>query len=125
MNIGIKLQRLKTEDFIWVIYFFIALAAIISDYYERNFILTNNFNSQKKFKLINITILVVAFFIYLYFVLINYEDLKNLRKNATKKEVLFQNLGLVSALLFLTAGIINIYLELNRDSESLENIELF
>ena len=46
MGIGIKLQRLNTEDFIWVVYFFIALAAIISDVYERNFLITNNKNSQ-------------------------------------------------------------------------------
>ena len=57
MNIGVKLQRLNTEDLIWIVYLFIALAALISDQYERNYLKTNNPNSQKKFKLINITVL--------------------------------------------------------------------
>lgn len=47
MNIGVKLQRLKTEDLIWIIYLFIAIAALISDYYERNYLQTNNSTSQK------------------------------------------------------------------------------
>ncbi len=120
MNIGIKLQRIQTEDFIWVIYFFIALAAIISDTYERQFLINNNLKSQKKFKTINITIFIVALFIYLYFVFINYEDIKILRKNATKKEVLSQHLSLIAALLFLIGGIINLYIELTSDTPDVE-----
>ncbi len=124
MGIGVKLQRLKTEDFIWIIYFFIALAALISDSYERDYVLTNNINDKRKFKTINIIILIVAFFIYLYFVLINYEDVSSLKKEATKKEVAISHLGLVAALLFLSAGVISLYVELNRD-QGLEDIELF
>ena len=78
MNTGIRLQRIRNEDFIWIIYFFIAMAAIISDKFERDFALTNDPNSQKKFKTINITVLTIAFFIYLYFLLINYSDVREL-----------------------------------------------
>ncbi|MCM1052681.1 MAG: hypothetical protein NC483_01710 [Ruminococcus sp.] len=124
MGIGVKLQRLRTEDFIWVIYFFIALAALISDSYERDYVLTNNQNDKRKFKTINIIILTVAFCIYIYFVLINYEDVKELKREATKKEVALKHLGLVAALLFLSAGVISLYVELNKE-EGLENIELF
>ena len=88
MNIGIKLKRIEREDLIWFIYLFIAIFALISDAYEKNYILTNNKKSQKLFKTINITVLCIAFFIYLYFVLINYEDLKQLKKEATNKEVI-------------------------------------
>lgn len=122
MGIGIKLQRIQTEDFIWVIYFFIALFAIISDAYEKNFLLTNNLKSQKKFKTINITIFIVALFIYSYFVIVNYEDISMLRKEATKKEVLNQHLSLVAALLFLIGGVINLYIELT--GEDTPDVEL-
>ncbi len=120
MNIGIKLQRLKEEDLIWVIYFFIALFAIISDAYERNFLLTKNPKSQKKFKTINIAIFIVALFIYVYFVLVNYEDVKTLRQNASKKEVLNQHLSLVVTLLFLVGGAISLYVELTGDAPDVE-----
>lgn len=116
MNIGVKLSRLNREDFIWFIYFFIALFAIISDKFERDFTLTGNEQDKKIFKTINITILTVAFFIYLYFVLINYEDIHALRRDATKKEVIVSHASLVAALLFLVGGIIALWAEINRDT---------
>jgi len=116
MNIGVQLQRLKTEDLIWVIYLFIAIAAIISDQYERNFILTKNYQSQKKFKMINITIFIVALFIYVYFVLIHYEDIHALKRDAAKKEVLNRHIALISALLFLVGGVLALSVELTSDT---------
>lgn len=116
MGIGIKLKRLREEDFIWVIYFFIVMGAIISNYYEKQFLYTNDYTKQKKFKLINITIFWVAFFIYLYFVLINFEDIKNLRKEASKKEVLTSQASLIAALLFLVGGIIQIFVGIFQDT---------
>lgn len=116
MGIGVKLQRLRNEDFIWIVYFFIVLAALVSDKLEREFVLTNDYTKQKKFKLINIAILVVAFFIYLYFVLINYDDICYLRGNATKKEVLTSHAAFIAALLFLVGGIITLWAEIHRDT---------
>ncbi len=112
MNIGIKLQRIKTEDFIWVIYFFIALFAIISDTFEKEFLTHQNLKAQKIYKTINITIFIVALFIYVYFVFINYQDINVLKRETSKKEVLNQHLSLISALLFLVGGAIALYVEL-------------
>ena len=118
MNTGIRLQRIRNEDFIWIIYFFIAMAAIISDKFERDFALTNDPNSQKKFKTINITVLTIAFFIYLYFLLINYSDVRELRRNATKKEVITSHLALIGSILFLIGGIVTLIAEINSDNLS-------
>ncbi len=115
MNIGVKLKRVKTEDLIWVIYFFIVIGALLSNAYEKRYLLTGDTTNQKKFKLLNITIFCVAFFIYFYFVLINYEDIEALRKDATRKEVLNAHIGLISSLLFLVAGALAIIGEINRD----------
>ena len=120
MGIGVKLQRINTEDFIWVIYFFIALFAIISDTYEKKFLVNKDLKAQKIYKTINITIFIVALFIYVYFVFINYEDVNTLKKEATKKEVLNQHLSLISALLFLIGGVIVLYVELTGDAPDVE-----
>ena len=114
MNIGEKLKRLKNEDLIWLIYFFIVIGALMSNNYEKNYLLTGNSSNQKKFKVLNITIFSVAFFIYLYFVLLNYEDVATLKKDATRKEVLNAHIGLISALLFLVAGALALIGEINR-----------
>ena len=96
MNIGIKLQRLKTEDLIWVIYFFIVIGALMSNKYEKNYLLTGDYRNQKTFKVLNITLLCVAFIIYLYFVLINYEDITALKKDVRRKDVLNAHISLIS-----------------------------
>lgn len=120
MGIGVKLQRINTEDFIWVVYFFIALFAIISDTYEKKFLVNKDLKAQRIYKTINITIFVVALFIYVYFVFINYEDVNTLKKEAAKKEVLNQHLSLISALLFLIGGVIALYVELTGEASDVE-----
>ncbi len=116
MGIGVKLQRLRYEDWIWIIYFFIVIGALLSNYFERKFLFSENGADQKRFKVLNITIFCVAFFIYLYFVLINYEDVKSLRRDATKKEVITSHAALIGALLFLVGGAIYLWVEINRDT---------
>lgn len=123
MNIGIKLQRIRNEDMIWIVYLFIAIAAIISDKFERDFILTNDKMAKKKYRIINITVLTIALFIYIYFVFINYEDVATLKKEVTKKEVILTHASLIAALLFLIGGIIALFVEINRTS-GLDDVEL-
>ena len=117
MSIGVKLQRLRREDFIWVIYLFIAIMALVSDYYERQFLFSKNKQDQNKFRYINMGIAIVDFFIYLYFILINYEDITVLRNEATKKEVIMTHASFIAALLFLLGGIITLFVEFNRGDE--------
>ena len=85
MNIGVKLQRVREENFIWVVYFFIIIAALLSNAYEKYFLETGDYRKEKIFRTLNITIFSVAFFIYLYFVIISYENVQELRETSTKK----------------------------------------
>lgn len=124
MNIGIRLQRLNNEDMIWVVYLFIAIAAIISDKFERDFILSKNTIAHKKFRTINVVVLTVALFIYIYFVFLNYEDVATLKKEVTKKEVILSHASLIAALLFLVGGIITLFVEINRANAINEEIGL-
>lgn len=115
MNIGVKLQRISEENFIWVVYFFIIIAALLSNAYEKYFLETGDFRKQKIFKTLNITIFCVAFFIYLYFVVISYQNVQELRESSTKKEVLSAHMQLIASLLFLVAGGIALLAEINRE----------
>lgn len=124
MNIGVRLQRLNNEDMIWIVYLFIAIAAIISDKFEREFILNKNPIANKKFHTINIIVLTVALFIYIYFVFINYDDVNTLKREATKKEVILNHASLIASLLFLVGGIITLFVEINRANNIDEEIGL-
>ena len=115
MNIGVKLQRINTENFIWLIYFFFFFADLISNEYEKHYLKTGDLKGQKIFKTLNITVFCVAFFIYLYFVITNYENIEQLKQTSTKKEVISAHLNLIASLLFLVAGGISLYAEINKD----------
>ncbi len=115
MNIGVKLQRLSEENLVWLVYFFIIIAALLSNAYEKYFLETGDLRNQKIFKTLNITIFCIAFFIYLYFVVISYEKVQELRETSTKKEVISTHLTLIASLLFLVAGGIALYAEINKD----------
>ena len=115
MNIGVKLQRIKEENLIWVVYFFIIIAALLSNAYETYFLKTKDDHQQKIFKTLNITIFCVAFFIYLYFVVISYQNIQELKETSTKKEVLSAHIQLIASLLFLVAGGLSIWAEINKD----------
>ena len=115
MNIGVKLQRLKEEDFIWIIYFFIVIAALYSDEEERKYYLNKDVKAYKKVKTINITVLTIAFFIYLYFVLINTQDLTNWQNNLNNKKYTENLARLIAAILFLVGGAIYVVLEITSN----------
>lgn len=106
MDILRRLKILRTEDFIWITYFFIAAFAIFSNAFERDFVITNNSSSYKKSKVINITLFFTTFFIYLYFVLLFTTDLNNMEKNFNNSRYRNTFLQLIAALLFLIGTII-------------------
>lgn len=108
-----KIIETNIEDIIWLTYFFTIIANLYSNYLERDYIKNNNIRSRNLFRQINLYVLVIAFFIYLYFVFLSYKSIRNLRSNATQKKVFLTNLTLISALLFLIAGALNIFIQKN------------
>ena len=112
MEILNRLKQLRNEDFIWIIYFFIAAFALLSNVFERDFVLTKNSNSFKKSKTINVIIFFVAFFIYLYFVLLFTSNLNNMEKNFNNAKYRNTFLQLIAALLFLVGGAIYLMQEI-------------
>ncbi len=103
-----ELKELKIEDFIWVIYIFIAIFAIVSNRYEREYDLKHNKKDAKVFRTINTDIFIITFFIYLYFLYINYKRIKALNPNSTLKEIISTNSSFIAACLFLIGGVISL-----------------
>ena len=112
-TIAQKLRETAIEDIIWIVYLFIIGANLYSNYLERDYIKNHNLQSRDLFRNINKYVLIVAFIIYLYFVYQSYESIKNLKNNASNKKVFLTNLTLISAILFLIAGALNIFIQNN------------
>lgn len=115
-----QLKLLKEEDFIWLIYFFIVTFALVANYFERNSIINKNKESLKYAQKITTTILVVAFFIYLYFTLVSLDNLEYLKRNGNKKEVRVAFERLIANILFLVAGAISLYADYDSNSPNID-----
>ena len=119
-----KIKDIKIENFIWIIYFFIVIAALASNHFEEEYVKKHQLKDYQTFKKINITIFTIAFFIYLYFVYFNYKNISNLKKNTSKKKVLYSQINLIAAILFLVGGTIYLFTESTSNDFEEENIEI-
>lgn len=115
-----KLKRLKNEDIIWIIYFFIVVFALYSNKLDRDYLLKKDKDAYKREKSINIAIFFVAFFIYLYFLLLLTEDLGNMEKNFDDPNYRSTFIQLIAAILFLIGGAIYLINEITRKDDDLD-----
>lgn len=115
-----KLKRLKNEDIIWIIYFFIVVFALYSNKLDRDYLLKKDKEAYKREKSINITIFFVAFFIYLYFLLLLTEDIDSMEKNFNDENYRSTFIQLIAAILFLIGGAIYLINEIVRKDDALD-----
>ena len=80
--------------------------------------------SYQQFHLINTTIFLVSFLIYLYFVWLNYKHLKETKHYSSVKELFLNEANFVAACLFLIGGFIYLFTEINSTSLRTEPQEL-
>ena len=111
-----KLKLLKEEDIVWLIYFFIIIFAIISNKNERLSLLFNSKKNSDNAKIINSTILIVAFCIYLYFVIVTINNFDLLKRNGSNKDIRVAFERLIANILFLVAGAVAIYADFDSNT---------
>lgn len=107
-----QLKELQIEDYIWILFYFIATAALISDFFERHWLITKNPKDYKIFKNINIILLLISFFVYLYYVVINYKHYKEVKNTKSVQEMFLKETSFVAASLFLVGALLYIYVEI-------------
>ena len=121
-EIGKTLKELEIEDIIWIISLFSAIFAIISNRFERDYVIHKNNQSKKVYKTINVTLLTISFFIYLYFLLLSYSRIKDINPKTSFKQARLTNLNFLGATLFITAALISIFVEIFSDDGTDTNL---
>ena len=111
-----ELSRLHREDFIWIIYFIIIGFNLYSNFLEETFLKNKDIKLQKKFRKINEGIFIIIIIIYIYFVIVSYDRLKELNKNDNFRKKKASFLSLIVSLLFLVGGIISLYLAFEAEN---------
>lgn len=118
MNIKKELHRLNIEDIIWIIYLFIILFSLYSNYLYRKYLLNNNSNAKKFSQKLDIIIAIIIFFVYIYFLKIAYEDLENNKNKSWQNKTYKKDfISFIGAFLFLIAGSITIYSSISTTSQ--------
>lgn len=108
-----RLKQIKTENYVWVIYIFLIILCFISNYYEKDYFITNNQISKEKYRNILIFIFSVALLVYTYFLYDSYKDYKNLSIYDNKKKKDFTKYSLIGSILIFIAGAIFLYIAIN------------
>ena len=119
-NLKEKLDELKTEDYIWLIYIGIILLSWYSNNLERNYFICKDEESKKKYRTIMIIIFSVLIIVYLYFLKDSYSSLRNINPFDPKKKKDLVLLSFIASLLIFISGIIFLYIALIDEDLSVE-----
>lgn len=115
-----RLKQIKAENYVWVIYIFLIILCFISNYYEKDYFITNNQISKEKYRNILIFIFSVALLVYTYFLYDSYKDYKNLSIYDNKKKKDFTKYSLIGSILIFIAGAIFLYIAINDQDIEVE-----
>lgn len=114
------LKCLQIEDYIWVIYIFLSIIAIISDYYERDYFINHTNLSCKKFHFLNLENGIIIFVIYVYFLYLAYTRFQKEHGYVSLKKDILNDISFISNMLFVIGGLCVIIVELfSRDDENI------
>lgn len=108
-NMNDKLDRLndiKIENFIWIIYIGIIILSWYANSKEKKYILYNDLKSGKEYQNLLILIFSILTIIYYYFTKSSYDDLKELTIFDSKKKKNLTYASYIGSLLILISGII-------------------
>lgn len=110
-----EINRLHEEDFIWFIYFFIIAFYLYSNFLEEKYLKNKNEKDRIKFRKINEIVNIIVFIIYLLFLFMNMDRIKELDKNCSHRKKKVAYLSMLVSILFVIAGLISLYLAFESD----------
>lgn len=115
-----RLEELKIEDFIWIIYIGIIILSWISNDFERDYFINNNLESRDKYRHLLIFIFVVLTIIYIYFFKESIEDIRELKPTDSDKKKVFTYLSALGSFLILVSGAIFLFIAISDEEIDVE-----
>ena len=115
-----KLNDLKAEEIIWIIYIGIIIFSFIANYYEKNYFVKNDYASKEKYRKILILIFSILVVVYLYFLKDSIKSIINLRNNDSKKKKYLTYMSFIASLLIAISGFIYLYIAYSDENIDVE-----
>ena len=119
-NITKKLNELKTEENVWIVYLFIIILSFYSNNHERKYFLFNDLESKENYRNTMIIIFTILVLIYSYFTISSYKSLEELTIFDSDKKVNLKDLSFIASFLILISGLIYLYIILNDENIDVE-----
>lgn len=101
-----KLNEIKEENFIWIIYIGIIILSYYANFKEVNYLLFNDEKSRQDYQNIMILIFTILVIIYYHFTKQSYNNFKNLNITDSEKKKILTYASFIGTLLVLISGII-------------------
>ena len=115
-----KLNDIKIENYIWVIYIFIIILSWYANSKEKSFLINQDEKSRKEYQNLLILIFTILVIIYYYFAKSSYDDIKKLKINDTNKKKLLTYMSFLGSFLVLISGIIFLTIAINDENLDVE-----
>ena len=121
MNLDNRINELKNEELIWIVYIGIIIFSFLSNYYEKKYLLNNNdIRSKNIYRRIMILIFTILVLVYLYFLKDSIESIKSLKKEDSSKKKQLTYLSFVASLLIAISGFIYLYIAYSDEDLDVE-----
>ena len=115
-----KLNQIKNEDFIWLIYIGIIFLSWYSNSLEKKYFLYNDLESKEKYRKIMILIFSIVIIIYIYFLYDSYNSIKNINPHDSNEKNSLVYLSFVGSLLIALSGFIFLYIAIKDEDINVE-----
>ena len=115
-----RLNQIKIENNIWIIYIGIIIFSWYSNYLEKNYLLSGNSTIKKEYRSIMIIIFSILVIVYSYFLYSSYQDVTSLKESDSDKKKNLVYLSFISSLLIFISGLIFLYIALSDDDLNVE-----
>lgn len=104
------LEKIKIENWIWVLYLFLIGFSFYSNYLETEYIKTDSCEAKEKYRESLILIFSIALIVYLYFFKDSIESLTTLTSCDDPKKVFLNQANFIASTLILIAGCIFLFI---------------
>lgn len=101
-----KLEDIKIENFVWLIYIGIIILSYYANSKEIKFILYNDEKARREYQNLLVLIFSILVIIYAYFAKDSYDDLKNLNESDSDKKKILHLSSFIGSVLVLISGLI-------------------
>ncbi len=115
-----KLNDIKIENFIWIIYIVIIFLSYNANYKEKKYILYNDFKSKQEYQTLLIIIFSILLVIYLYYATNSYNEIKNLKYYDSMKKKYLTYASFIGSFLVSLSGIIFLIIAIIDDEINVE-----